>query len=164
MDELSLRNFKDSDFEAFHASMSDFDVVKMTASWPWPPEPAFTKSRMVTRQAKSGQVQVIDLDGEYIGQAAVVRGELGYMLAKPHWGKGIVSWAVKEVLTVAFENTDTSLIKASVWAGNPASEAVLMKFGFVKTGSAEDFCKPRGEICMGSDFELTREAWAACHG
>jgi RimJ/RimL family protein N-acetyltransferase len=159
MDNLILRKFRYDDFEAFHVAMSDFDVVKMTAHWPWPPEPEFTRSRMVTPQAKSGQVSVIDLAGEYIGQVSVVKGELGYMLSKANWGRGVASWAVEKKLKQVFCETDIQVVTASVWAGNPASEVVLEKFRFRKTASAEDFCKPQGEFQIGYSFELDRLDW-----
>ena len=161
MDSLHLRNFREDDFEAFHAAMSDFDVVKMTASWPWPPDPAFTRSRMTTSMAKSGQVKVIVLNEEYVGQVSVVNGELGYMLAKPYWGRGLASWAVQAKLDEVFRETDVQTLSAGVWEGNPASERVLGKFGFIRTGSSRDYCKPQGKMLDGYDFELTRAMWAA---
>ena len=159
MDNLTLRKFRDDDFDAFHVAMSDYDVVKMTSHWPWPPEPEFTRSRMVTPQAKSGQVSVIDLGGIYIGQVSVVSGELGYMLSKSHWGNGVVSWAVMEKLRCVFSETNIQIVTAGVWEGNPASEAVLEKFGFKKTASAAEFCKPQGKVLNGYSFELDREDW-----
>lgn len=160
MDNLKLRNFRESDFEAFHASMREYDVVKMTGSWPWPPEPEFTHSRMRTEQAQTGMLQVIDMNGTYIGQVSVVDGVLGYMISKPHWGKGVASWAVTQKLDSAFKTTDIQEISACVWYGNPASEAVLYKHGFVKTGEREEFCKPRGVLLVNNSFFLTRATWA----
>jgi len=159
MDNLTLRKFRDDDFDAFHVAMSDYDVVKMTSHWPWPSEPEFTRSRMVTPQAKSGQVSVIDLGGIYIGQVSVVGGELGYMLSKSHWGKGVASWAVKEKLRRVYSETDIQIVTAGVWEGNPASEAVLEKYGFKKISSGEEFCKPQGKVLNGYSFELDREDW-----
>ncbi|HIP23512.1 MAG TPA: N-acetyltransferase [Rhodobacteraceae bacterium] len=161
MDNYSIRHFCESDFEDFHASMCEYDVVKMTGSWPWPPDPAFTRNRMVTPQAKDGHVSVIDFEGAYIGQVSVVDGVLGYMLAKPHWGRGIASWAVGMKLTSAFAEQGLGEVTACVWLGNPASEAVLFKYGFVKTGTCEAFCIPRGETVKNNTFRLTRAAWEA---
>ena len=141
--------------------MCEYDVVKMTGSWPWPPDPAFTRNRMVTPQAKDGHVSVIDFEGAYIGQVSVVDGVLGYMLAKPHWGRGIASWAVGMKLTSAFAEQGLGEVTACVWLGNPASEAVLFKYGFVKTGTCEAFCIPRGETVKNNTFRLTRAAWEA---
>ena len=159
MNNWTLRNFRDSDFEAFHESMSVFDVVKMTGSWPWPPNPEFTRARMFTPQAKAGQVSVIDVAGLYAGQVSVVAGELGYMIGKPFWGRGMTTWAVTQKLADVFGSTDIDVIVARVWAGNPASEAILAKHKFTKTEESIDFCKPRDEMLLGYSFELKRSDW-----
>ena len=159
MDSYKLRPFRGDDLEAFHASMCEYDVVKMTGSWPWPPDPAFTRSRMVTPHAKDGRLSVIDFNGRYIGQVSVVDGVLGYMLAKPHWGRGIASWAVGEKLKMVFADERLNEVTACVWLGNPASEAVLYKHGFQKTGTCEEFCIPREETVKNNTFRLTRVAW-----
>lgn len=161
MVKCNLRRIQDDDFEAFHAAMSEYDVVKMTGSWPWPPDPAFTRSRMETSHAKDGRISVIDLEGTYIGQVSVVDGVIGYMLAKPHWGQGIASWAVGEKLKMAFADAEMGEVTACVWLGNPASEAILAKHGFVTTGTCEEFCISRGETLKNNTFRLSRTAWEA---
>lgn len=55
MDNVRLRNFRENDFEAFHALCSDYDVVKMLSSWPYPADPEFTRMRMNTPEAQAGQ-------------------------------------------------------------------------------------------------------------
>lgn len=144
--------------------MSEYDVVKMTGHWPWPPDPAFTRSRMETPHVNDGRVSVIARAGRYIGQVSVVDGVLGYMLGKPHWGRGIASWAVGEKLKAAFSAVDAADITACVWHGNPASEAILFKHGFVETGSCEEFCIPRGVTLKNNTFSLSRAAWGAQNG
>ncbi len=161
MDNYTIRRFHDDDLTAFHASMCEYDVVKMTGAWPWPPDLTITLSRMVTPHAKDGRLSVIDFEGTYIGQVSVVEGVLGYMIAKPYWGRGIASWAVGEKLKAAFAGESLDKVTACVWLGNPASEAVLFKQGFVKTGTCEEFCIPRGEVVKNNTFSLTRAAWEA---
>ncbi len=163
MDNYSIRRFREGDFEALHASMCEYDVVKMTGAWPWPPDPVFTRSRMITPHAKDGRLSVIDFGGQYIGQVSVVEGVLGYMLAKPYWGRGVASWAVGEKLKSAFADEGLHEVTACVWQGNPASEAVLYKHGFVKTGACEEYCIPRGERVKNNTFCLSRAAWEAQH-
>ena len=160
MDDLSLRRMRESDFEAFHTMVSDYDVVKMTMSWPWPPEPAFTRMRMQTEEVKSGSALAIDAGGQFAGQIALVRGEIGYMLARPFWGRGIATWAAREMLVRGFANPEVNTIKAGTWEDNPASMAILRKCGFQKTGEAMVFCKPRGKEVNGPDFALSRADWA----
>lgn len=161
MDDLRFRLMVDGDFDAFHAMMSDFDVVRMTSSWPWPPVPAFTLARMNTPEAKSGASVVIVCNGEFAGQIFCKNGEIGYMLARQFWGRGIASWAVREMLSREFAKPDVEVITAGTWEDNPASMRVLQKCGFEKTGEAMIYCKPRGREVNGPDFAITRAAWAA---
>lgn len=61
--------------------------------------------------------------------------EIGYWLAEPFWGKGITTLAVKKFTQFAFENFELNRIYANVFDGNPASEKVLMKAGYLKEGT-----------------------------
>lgn len=60
--------------------------------------------------------------------------EMGYWLAEPFWGKGIVSEAVATMTTIAFDRFDLVRIYAVPFAENPASCRVLEKAGFVAEG------------------------------
>ena len=154
MDNLRLRNFRDDDFDAFHALCSDYDVVKMVSSWPYPADVAFSRMRMNTPEAKSGLVSVIECDGQFAGTIGGVRGGLGYMLAQEFWGRGIATWAVREKLRECFRNHDWDKIEAGAWTDNPASIAVLKKNGFEKTGDISQYCKARDCEVEGRDFGL----------
>lgn len=159
MGELKLRLIKDDDFEPFYAMMSDFDGVRMTMSWPWPPDPDFTRMRMNTEAVKSGDVLAIEADRQFVGQISLVNGEIGYGLARAYWGKGIATWAVQQMLERGFLDPETKVIMAGTWEDNPASMRVLEKCGFVKTGEALVFCKSRGLEVNGPDYEVTRDTW-----
>ncbi len=56
--------------------------------------------------------------------------ELGYWLAEPYWGRGIMSEAVRRFTAWAFENLEVYRISAAVFADNAASVRVLEKAGF----------------------------------
>lgn len=157
---LKLRPMEADDFDGFHAMMSDYDVVKMSMSWPWPSESAFTRARMQTPEVKAGHALSIEADGQFAGQISLIKGELGYMLAKPFWGRGIATWAVHQMLAKGFSDPETNSVTAGTWDDNPASMRVLTKCGFQKTGEATLFCEPRGQEVNGPDYELTRENWA----
>ena len=58
--------------------------------------------------------------------------EIGYWLAEPFWGTGIVTDAVRALLPVVFQQTDLIRIQAGIFANNPASMRVLEKSGFVR--------------------------------
>ena len=85
---ITLRLLCDNDYDAFHAIVSDFDVVKMTSSWPYPAEEEFARMRMSTPEAKTGQVNAIEVNGEFVGVVGVVNADVGYFIGKAFWGRG----------------------------------------------------------------------------
>jgi RimJ/RimL family protein N-acetyltransferase len=78
--------------------------------------------------------------------------ELGYWLAVPLWGQGLMSEAIAPMIVHAFDVARIDLIAASYFAENPASGAVLRKAGFQETGSSKIYCRARDHevdaICM----------------
>jgi len=160
MDNLRLRNIREGDLEAFHAIVSDYEVVKMLGSWPFPADAEFSRMRMNTPEAQAGLVSAIECNGQLAGTIGGVRGGLGYMLGKPFWGRGIATWAVREKLNVCFRNNDWDEIEAGAWSDNPASIRVLEKNGFRFVRDISQHCKARGCDVAGKDYVLTREEWA----
>ena len=62
------------------------------------------------------------------------RAEIGYWLAKPYWGKGIMTAVVAAACRFAFEQYGLIKISAHVFAGNTRSTRVLEKCGFQLEG------------------------------
>lgn len=60
------------------------------------------------------------------------RGELGYMLARAHWGKGLISEAIAPVADHAFSALGLHSLEAWVDPRNTASIRVLEKNGFIR--------------------------------
>jgi RimJ/RimL family protein N-acetyltransferase len=97
--------------------------------------------------------------------------EMGYYIAEPYWGKGIMTEAVQKMCAYIFDNTDIVRIYAEPYAHNDASCRVLEKAGFqfegvlrqnaVKNGQSVDmrmYAIIRGRITPTADFtteELT---------
>jgi ribosomal-protein-alanine N-acetyltransferase len=84
----------------------------------------------------------IATDEEAIGGIGIVikqdvhrlTAELGYWLAEPYWGKGLMTEAVFRFTEYAFERFDLRRIYAEPYAGNAASSRVLEKAGFTLEG------------------------------
>lgn len=82
--------------------------------------------------------RAIDVDGEAVGGIGVLmqtdihckNAELGYWLAEPFWGNGIVSRAIPMIVDEAFETLDINRIFAKPFHTNTASHRVLEKSGF----------------------------------
>jgi ribosomal-protein-alanine N-acetyltransferase len=82
----------------------------------------------------------IDINGQAIGAAGIVlkediykgNGEIGYWIGQEYWGKGIVTFVVKELLRKAFDELKLYRVYAEVFEHNNASARVLEKNGFSK--------------------------------
>lgn len=61
--------------------------------------------------------------------------ELGYWLGVDHWGHGYATEAVTAVCDFVFAATRLQRLHAVVFDGNPASDRVLDKCGFVLEGT-----------------------------
>ena len=72
--------------------------------------------------------------------------ELGYWLAEPFWGKGIVTNAIPHVVRYGFANFDISRIFARPYGSNTASQRVLTKAGFVLEAKMEGTFFKNGEF------------------
>jgi RimJ/RimL family protein N-acetyltransferase len=85
----------------------------------------------------------ITMGGEFLGivgfsYAEGEPPELGYWLGEPHWGKGIMSEAVKGLIEAAFATRAYPRIKSRTLASNTASLNVLEKAGFKRIGEGLD--------------------------
>ncbi|MCP4672528.1 MAG: GNAT family N-acetyltransferase [Desulfobacula sp.] len=60
--------------------------------------------------------------------------ELGYFLAEPYWGKGIMTGAVKAAVDYAINELKLNRVYAEPYQANKSSEKVLIKAGFTKEG------------------------------
>jgi [ribosomal protein S5]-alanine N-acetyltransferase len=56
--------------------------------------------------------------------------ELGYWLAEPYWGHGIITKAISEIVEYGFKTFDIDRIYARPFGNNIASQKVLEKAGF----------------------------------
>lgn len=61
--------------------------------------------------------------------------ELGYWVAEPHWGRGIVTEAAGELVRFVFDAFEVERIQSKVFVGNDASARVLAKLGFTHEGT-----------------------------
>jgi ribosomal-protein-alanine N-acetyltransferase len=79
-----------------------------------------------------GNPKLIGFLGFYRTKLEHYRSEIGYMILPEYNGKGIVSEAVKEIVTYGFDVMKLHSIEAIIDPENFGSEKVLQKNGFVK--------------------------------
>ena len=72
--------------------------------------------------------------------------ELGYWLAEPFWGKGIITKAIKEMVDYGFKTFDIVRIYAIPFGTNIASQKALEKAGFKLEGRFEKTIYKNGEF------------------
>lgn len=66
--------------------------------------------------------------------------EIGYWLAEPYWGKGIMTAAVKQTCRIAFGQYNLARLFADVYSYNKKSCKVLEKCGFEMEGVLKNLC------------------------
>ncbi|OAI44925.1 hypothetical protein AYO44_13400 [Planctomycetaceae bacterium SCGC AG-212-F19] len=92
------------------------------------------------RNAADDLIGGCGFDGFQVGQSH--RAEIGYWLAKPFWGQGIMTAVVHQACRYAFAEFGLIKITAHVFAHNPASARVLVKCGFEEEGFLrKHYCK-----------------------
>jgi ribosomal-protein-alanine N-acetyltransferase len=85
-----------------------------------------------------GNIFAIDVAGQSVGSIALhpqsdihrKNAELGFWLAQPFWGQGIITQAVRQVVAYGFQAFDITRIFARPFGTNRASQRVLEKAGF----------------------------------
>jgi RimJ/RimL family protein N-acetyltransferase len=97
----------------------------------------------------------IGFEGFQLGKSH--RAEIGYWLAKPFWGRGIMTAVVGKLCDFAFGEFGLVKITAHVFAYNPASARVLEKCGFVQEGYLRKHYLKDGQFIDARLFALVKE-------
>jgi RimJ/RimL family protein N-acetyltransferase len=137
MADVTIRPAQESDLEAFYQLQLEPEYNRMAAFGSANPEDkiAFMNHKHKILRDPSCLFYAIELNLEPIGNIGSFffdgERDLGYGIAREHWGKGFVTRAVQAFLLI--ENTRP--LGARVAAHNPGSIRVLEKcgFAFVKT-------------------------------
>ncbi|MGG4398079.1 GNAT family protein [Paenibacillus thiaminolyticus] len=89
------------------------------------------------------------------------RVELGYDLAPPYWGRGVMTEVAQRVLAFGFRDIGVNRVEAKIDPENIASERLLLRLGFQKEGvmRQQEFEKGRYvDIAMYSLLKNEHEA------
>lgn len=110
----------------------------------WQPHKSVEDSRQIIRNVLSAEntFAVVDKQsGRVIGSIGIRSAnvgrpvpadqpELGYWLAVPYWGRGLIPEAVKAILAYCFNTLHTSAVWCGYYEGNEQSKRVQEKCGF----------------------------------
>ena len=83
--------------------------------------------------------------------------ELGYWLAEPYWGQGIMTEAVRRICREAFDRFAILRIFAEPFADNLGSRRVLEKAGFSWEGTMRNGVFKQGRVHSYCMYALLRE-------
>ncbi len=138
--EFHLRPWNPEDLDNLVHHANDPEVACfMTDGFPHPYTPEHGKAFIeYANRDKPVHIFAIEVNGKAAGgigihpQTDIMRknAELGYWLGKAYWGQGIVSKAIPQMITFAFDNYDIERLFARPYGNNPASCRVLEKAGF----------------------------------
>lgn len=134
---LQLRPFQLADAERVETRLGDYEVSKTLARVPYPytsEQVSAWLERVVDPGMTSEADFAIDAGDGVIGGVGLreVDGiaQLGYWLAKPYWGLGLMSEAASESLVWLFKTTDHDVVASGAFEGNAASLRIQDKLGF----------------------------------
>ena len=139
---LLLRPGWAEDAPALARAIADEQVVRNLATAPWPyaladaeaflaaPRDPVMPSFLITERT-DGDPRIVGSCG--LGRRPSGSVELGYWIARPHWGKGFATEASRALIDIA-RTLKLPRLEASHFVDNPASGRVLEKLGFQSTG------------------------------
>jgi len=154
-DRLVLRQIELRDAEAFSTLGSDFDIARMTGSFPHPFPLLSAFPYAITRAGDDTLIGVSDL----FKRGEDTLWEIGYWIGRPYWGQGFMTEACTALLTEADATLGAQDRVAGVFTDNPGSARVLEKLGFEREGQPElHFSMGRLKKAESQDFVLKARA------
>ena len=92
---------------------------------------------------------------------ADVQREIGYVLGKQYWGRGLMPEAVREAIKYAFEELNVDVLWCSHFTTNPQSKRVIEKSGFRFYGDGQFEAKALNKSFDSKNYIMTREDYKA---
>lgn len=151
-----LRPWTLQDVDSLVHHANNYNIAKfMSDGFPHPYSADNAKSFIAfATNDKPIHIFAIDVNGEAVGgigihpQTDIMRknAELGYWLSEDYWGNGIITKAIAEMISFAFQTFDITRIYARPFSTNTASQRVLKKAGFVLEARIEKVIFKNGEF------------------
>ena len=144
---FKLRPWDLNDVESLVKYAGNYNIAKyMTNRFahPYSREDGENFIKMAMEQNPT-QIFAIEINGEACGGIGLhlqddiylKNAELGYWLGEPHWGKGVITKAINQMVEYGFDTFDINRIFARPFGSNIGSQRVLEKVGFILEASLE---------------------------
>lgn len=151
-----LRPWTADDLGSLVQNANDPDIARfLTDGFPHPYTEANGKAFIeFAMKGNPTHIFALEVQGEAAGgigihpQQDIMRknAELGYWLARKHWGQGIISRAIPKMVDYGFRTFDITRIYARPFGNNPASQRVLEKCGFRLEAKLEQVIFKNGQF------------------
>ena len=138
--EFTLRSWTTNDLDSLVKYANNYNIAKnLTNKFPHPYSTENGKAFIAYATAETPHhIMAIDICGEAVGGIGIhpqtdvqcKNAEMGYWLAEPFWGHGVISKAIPLMVAYGFDNWDITRIFARPFGSNLASQRVLEKAGF----------------------------------
>jgi [ribosomal protein S5]-alanine N-acetyltransferase len=168
---LLLRAVSDTDMEQVYLLRSDPDSMKYLGKDPMNNKTQaleMIEKLTVAHQTNEGITWAIALKEEpsrLIGTGGFwkitkehYRAEIGYMLLPDYFNKGYMSEALQKMISYAFDKMNLHSIEANINPDNLASEALLVKMGFVKEAYFKENFYYKGNFEDSAIYSLVKKS------
>jgi len=143
---LQLRGINKTDSDDLYAIYSDLKTLEYWGQDPvQSPAAAWKKIKENMKWVEGGTAILWGIalrdNNRLIGTCTIFKinqqnrnGEIGYILNRNHWGKGLMTEAIRSVVDYAFNDLNFHRLEADTDPKNAASLALLEKLGFQQEG------------------------------
>lgn len=166
-DKVILRNFQESDLDDLYEYCSQ-EGVGEAAGWPHHKSIKDSKELLnVFINNKNQYAIVYKENNKVIGHIGVYKDsqdgrddtkELGYVLNKNYWRKGIMTEVILAILECLFSR-DIKNIYACCFKENKASKALIEKCGFRLEGEGDFYSEKLKKVFSSFEYIYTKDIW-----
>jgi len=170
-DRLRLRPLREGDAEALLGIFGDPEVMRY---WSTPPWTSIERAHAMVAHDRVAMAAGDELrlglerreDGALVGTCTLFRidrgcrrAEIGYALARPAWGRGLMHEALAALVDHGFATLGLNRIEADIDPRNLGSAASLERLGFVREGHLRERWIVDGEVSDSWLYGLLRRDW-----
>lgn len=166
MNKISIRPLTSQDAPAFMTWAGD-PVVTALLFWDAYQDEEAAREFLRTIAEPHEFFYAVCLDGVPVGAVTLDRGkgpraahraELGYVVARAHWGKGVATEGARLALAAGFQKLGVRRIEALVDPDNAGSMRVLEKAGLKQEGLLHQYVMHRGRLRDRWVYAVTRSS------
>lgn len=172
-DRLRLRPLASRDAPAVAELAGRREIWQTTLNIPHPYEPAMAVEWIAGHEPAFRRLQLVNFGlferptGDLVGTVGLSlklehrRGELGYWIGVPFWGRGYATEAVRALIDWAFPTFDLHRVEAHHFEGNDASGAVMRKVGMSYEARVREPVLKDGKFLDIHAYAILRKEWEA---